>query len=121
MNKSIEQLRAEGKTWDEIMTLFENSMDAVMDQEEKENAAEADRLQKESQVAAARKDMCDAIIIYLETLGHKDLADKRDNLENMFINVEDILKDLAIETDGNKIKVSGVSRFRIPGFGFGWF
>lgn len=119
----VKKLREEGASWDEIEEMFKNECDLVDEtEEEAKKAAEVKEAANENAIKEARKDMCDAIIIYLEALGHEGIAESRDMLEDMFIEGEDLLKNIkVVKNDKGGVKVSGMSRFGFPGFGLGWF
>ena len=111
----VKKLREQGMSWDEIEAMFKNECDLVDDAEE----AAAAKDKANNAIREARKDMCDAIIIYFEALGHDGIADERDRLEDMFIECEDLLKNLKVECGDGKIKIRGLG-FNPLGFGLRW-
>lgn len=90
---NIQEMREQGYTWEQIAAALDAELQIAKTREAEEEEAryEAEKqAQKEANIAEARKNLCDAMILYCEAMEITEAVELRDELETMLKDYEPI-------------------------------
>lgn len=90
---NIQEMREQGYTWEQIAAALDAELQIAKtretEEEEARYAAEK-QAQKEANIAEARKNLCDTMILYCEAMEIPEAAELRDELETMLKDYEPV-------------------------------
>lgn len=90
---NIQEMREQGYTWEQIAAALDAELQIAKTREAEEEEAKYEaekKAQKEANIAEARKNLCDAMILYCEALEITEASELRDEMETALKEYEPI-------------------------------
>lgn len=90
---NIQEMREQGYTWEQIAAALDAELQIAKTKEAEEEEARCaaeKQAQKEVNIAEARKNLCDAMVLYCEAMEINEASELRDEMETMLKEYEPI-------------------------------